>query len=155
MTDLEPIARTRNAARDFDIWQRYTNGQTMSEIADIYELSIQRVSVVIKRMQTGIPIEERNARRRRQIAELDIIREELHKIAGAGPIPAYSHGRPILMFDNETPAEDHTGRMAAMANLIKVQEREARALGTDAKQVVEVELGVRYEIVGVDLGAMK
>jgi transposase len=146
----EPTSRSRTADRDYDIWQRYTNGETQAEIAEVYELSQQTVSRIVTRMREDTPIEERRARQRRQLADLDHVRRSALDLVDADPIPAYSNGKPILMPDGRT-AEDHTGRVRAMDMVIKTMEREARALGLDTpvKQKVEVDGSLRYEIVGV------
>lgn len=134
----EPNSRNRTADRDYDIWHRYTNGQTQEEIGAHYSLDHSTISRVIARMRNDIPIEERRARQRRQLADLDHLREQALELADADPIPAYSQGRPILMADG-TPAEDHTGRVRAMDLAVKLQEREAKALGLDAATKISVE----------------
>jgi hypothetical protein len=55
------------------------------------------------------------------------------------PVPAYSNGRPILMPDG-TPAEDHSGRIAAMNTALKVYDRIARMVGLDAPSQVDVHI---------------
>lgn len=135
----EPISRTRTADRDFDIWQRYTDGQTQEEIAAHHGLTQQAVSHILARMRDDIPVEERRARQRRQLAELDHMRQEALDLADRDPIPAYSNGKPILLDDGVSIAEDHSGRVRAMDLVVKLQEREAKALGTDAATRISVE----------------
>lgn len=135
----EPISRARTADRDFDIWQRYTDGQTQDEIAAHYGLTQQAVSHILARMRDDIPVEERRARQRRQLAELDHMRREALDLADRDPIPAYSNGKPILLDDGVSIAEDHSGRVRAMDLVVKLQEREAKALGTDAATRISVE----------------
>jgi Mor family transcriptional regulator len=135
----EPNSRNRTADRDYDIWYRYTNGQTQDEIARYYDLSQKTISLVLARMRDDIPIEERRARQRRQLADLDQLRQAALQLAEADPIPAYSNGRPIVLADGETIAEDHTSRVRAMDLVVKLQEREAKALGTDAATKISVE----------------
>ena len=134
----EPSARNRTADRDYDIWKRYTSGETQQAIADHYGLTQPAISLIISRMRDDIPIEERRARQRRQLADLDHMREQALSLADADPIPAYSQGKAILMADG-TPAEDHTGRVRAMDLVVKLQEREAKALGLDAATRISVE----------------
>lgn len=144
----EPTPRNRTADRDYDIWQRYTDGQTQDEIADHYGLSQQWVSTIIARMRDDIPIDERRARQRRQLADLDQLRQAAFALVEADPIPAYSNGRPILMSDGETVAQDHTGRVRAMDMLLKVMERQAKALGLDAPSRVSVEADALADDIG-------
>lgn len=134
----EPASRIRTADRDFDIWQRYANGETQQAIADHYSLTQPAISMILARMRDDIPIEERRARQRRQLADLDHMRKQALELADAAPIPAYSQGRPILMADG-TQAEDHTGRVRAMDLVLKLQEREAKGLGLDAATRISVE----------------
>lgn len=134
----ELSSRIRTADRDYDIWQRYTNGQTQDEIANHYGIDQATVSRVLARMRDDVPIEERRARQRRQLADLDHMRKQALELADAAPIPAYSQGRPILMADG-TQAEDHTGRVRAMDLVLKLQEREAKGLGLDAATRISVE----------------
>lgn len=134
----EPNSRNRTADRDYDIWHRYTNGQTQEEIGAHYGLDHSTISRVIARMRDDVPIEERRARQRRQLDDLDHLREQALELADADPIPAYSQGHPILKADG-TQAEDHTGRVRAMDLAVKLQEREAKALGLDAATKISVE----------------
>lgn len=134
----EPSSRTRTADRDYDVWQRYTNGETQTEIGARYGIDQATVSRILARMRDDVPIEERRARQRRQLADLDHMRENALALADAAPIPAYSQGRAILMADG-TQAEDHTGRVRAMDLVVKLQEREAKALGLDAATRISVE----------------
>lgn len=135
----EPNSHNRTADRDWDIWKRYTDGQTQQEIADYYELSQKAISLILARMRDDIPIEERRARQRRQLSDLDRLRQEALRLVEAGPIPAYSNGKPIILEDGKTVAEDHTSRVRAMDLVIKLQEREAKALGTDAATRISLE----------------
>lgn len=135
----EPAGRSRTADRDFDMWARYIAGQTQQQIAGHYGLDQSTVSRVIGRMRDDVPVEERRARQRRQLADLDHMRREALDLVDRDPLPAYSNGRPVLLADGVTVAEDHIGRMRAMDLALRVQEREARALGTDAATRVSVE----------------
>ena len=135
----EPAGRSRTADRDFDMWARYIAGQTQQQIAGHYGVDQSTVSRVIARMRDDVPVEERRARQRRQLADLDQLRCEALDLVDRDPIPAYSNGRPVLLADGVTVAEDHSGRMRAMDLALRVQEREAMALGTDAATRVSVE----------------
>jgi Mor family transcriptional regulator len=135
----EPNSRNRTADRDWDIWLAYSDGQTQEQIATRYDLDQSTISRIIARMRDDIPIEERRARQRRQLADLDHLRQAALALADADPIPAYSNGRPIILPDGETIAEDHTSRVRAMDLVVKLQEREAKALGTDAATKISLE----------------
>jgi hypothetical protein len=55
------------------------------------------------------------------------------------------------------PLLDDAPVLAAVDRLLKVQERRAKLLGLDVpvKRQVEVDGGLRYEVVGVDLDQLK
>lgn len=135
----EPNSRNRTADRDWDIWLRYTDGHTQEQIANHYGLDHSTISRILTRMRDDIPIQERRARQRRQLTDLDHLRQEALQLVDADPIPAYSNGKPIILADGKTVAEDHTSRVRAMDLVVKLQEREAKALGTDAATKITLE----------------
>lgn len=154
---VEPIERVRSWRRDVEIWERYADGSgvTMAQLGQEHGITESSVSYILKRMRTAIPLEERLARQRRQIDELDAMRAELWKIVESRPIPAYSNGRAIYMPDGSV-AEDHTARVRAMDMIRSLHEREAKALGTDAPTRIQAEVRtVNYVIEGVNMEALR
>lgn len=124
----EPSDRIRTSDRDFEVWSRYVNGQTQQEIAEEFCLHQSTVSRIVARMAHDIPAGERRARQRRQLDDLDHLRRVALDLVDAEPIPAHAGGDVITMPDGGL-AEDHTGRIRALHAALRVQEREARALG--------------------------
>lgn len=129
----EPNSRRRSSSRDFDIWKRYSvDGETQQSIADDYGITQQAVSLIIARMQTDIPLEERRARQQRALEELDEMREialDMARREGARPAEL-----PLL----------------AMDRVVAIQQREAKALGTDAVTRVSVDAeNLGSEILGL------
>lgn len=146
----EPISRGRTADRDYQIWQRYTGGETQTELAAAYGISQVRISQIIARVKDDTPIEERRARQARTLADLDQLREAALALVEADPIPAYSNGRPIELPDDKGVAQDHSGRIRGMEMLLKVMERQAKALGLDAVTRVSVDAeNLGAEILGL------
>ena len=146
----EPSSRARTADRDFDIWQRYVNGETQEEIAAAHGLGQTTISKIISRMRDDTPIEERRARQARALADLDQLRQAALALVEAEPIPAYSNGRPIELPDDGGVAKDHSGRVKGMEMLLKVMERQAKALGLDAPTRVSVDAeNLGAEILGL------
>lgn len=135
---MEPVSRNRTADRDYQIWQRYTAGETQVELAAAYGIGQARVSQIVARMREDVPIEERRARQARALADLDQLRQAALELVEAEPIPAYSNGRPIELPEGGV-AQDHSGRVKGMEMLLKVMERQAKALGTDAVTKVSVD----------------
>jgi hypothetical protein len=115
----EPVERCRTAGRDFDIWKRYSDGETQQQIGDSLDLDQTTIGGIIRRLRDDVPLDERRARQRRALAELDELRAQCWTV-----------------IDSTSDAET---RLKAMDRLLKVQEREARALGTDAPRRFAVE----------------
>lgn len=153
---VEPTARLRSWERDVLVWERYASGGvTMLELAEEFGCVESTISRIVNRMRNAIPLEERLARQRRAIDELDEARRELWKIIRAEPAPAYSNGSPIFMPDG-TMAKDYGARMKAIDLLETLQAREAKALGTDAPTRIQAEVRtVNYVIEGVDMGKLQ
>jgi hypothetical protein len=134
-----------NRARDAAIWDLYCNNWTQQALAARFSLSQQRVSQIIDSHRDALPKEEKADRVQRSLLQLDWIARELHALASAAPIPAYSNGRPIVVGeDPETGdpiiADDHSMRVTAMREMRATQESMRKMLGTDAK--VETSLTV-------------
>jgi hypothetical protein len=128
----------RSATRDDAIWQDYAFGLTQEKIAAKYDLTQSRVSRIITRIRESLPVEDNGERKLRYTAQLDWMSSELHVLAAADPIPAYSNGRPVER-DDGTPVWDHAGRMTAMRELRATQERASKMLGLDAAAKVQAE----------------
>jgi hypothetical protein len=133
-----PSGRPALAARDDAIWQDYAFGMTQDKIAAKYGLTQGRVSQIIDRIRDSLPVEDNAQRKLRYTAQLDWMSSELHVLAAADPIPAYSNGRPVER-DDGTPVWDHSGRMTAMRELRATQERASKMLGLDAAAKVQAE----------------
>ncbi len=135
-----------NRARDAAIWDLYCNNWSQVALAARFGLSQQRISQIIDSHRAAVPAEEKAERVQRSLMQLDWIARELHALASAEPIPAYSNGRPILtgVIDPETGeeqvAQDNTGRVVAMRELRATQESMRKLAGLDAK--VETSLTV-------------
>lgn len=128
----EPTSRSRTAQRDQQIWADYLAGQTQDQIAERYGLAQSTVSDIVRRVATDVPLEERRARVLRALAELDEARDIAMGIArreGARPAEL-----PLLAIDR----------------LVAIQQREAKALGTDAVTRVSVDAeNLGAEILGL------
>jgi hypothetical protein len=103
---------------------------------------------------------EATAYRSEHLARLAMAREVVMEIIGTRHvvisnghivseiIGVYEDGKPIY----GEPYEDDGVTLAALDRLVKIDEREARLLGIDAEQKVNLSGGIRYEVVGVDGG---
>jgi DNA-binding CsgD family transcriptional regulator len=135
--------RWRTHRRDFDIWFEYSQGEkTQAKLAEEYGIHVDTVNAIVRRMRAQIPVEERQARQRQALDDLSTMRDELFDIVEAPAPPAYSNGYPMVDAKGN-PVEDHGGRVQAMAMVLKIQERQAKAIGTDAP--IEVNVNVREQ----------
>lgn len=122
----------RLIGRNGQIWREYIAGSTQDAIADRYGIHQTRVSQILAEVRKAIPDEDKAERIQRYAEQLDRQSVELDAIIEAGPIPAYSNGRPILLADGETIAEDHSHRVTAMREQRAIQKRAAEMFGLDA-----------------------
>ncbi len=129
----EPTSRHRTADRDWQIWQRYLGGETQRALAKAFGLNQSTISDIIARLRTDVPIEERRARQMRALADMDELREVALRMAH----------EPGTVRDPELP-------LKAIDRIVRMAEREAKALGTDAPSRVSVEA----EALGAEILAM-
>lgn len=130
------MATPRLEGRNGSIWRDTLNGLTQEAIAAKYNISQQQVSTVLRTIAASIPEEERQHLIARERDFLDALRVRAMELVDAPPIPAYSQGRPILMADGETVAEDHSGRVAAMKLAIQLHEKVANLTGLNAPKQI-------------------
>lgn len=130
---------TRLDDRDHAIWEAYVSGATQIAIAADFQISRQRVSQIIVKVRETLPEADRAHLVQREAALLDRLRREALKLWDMPPIPAHSHGKIILMEDG-TPAEDHSGRLAALDRAVKLHERLSKLLGLEAPAKADVSL---------------
>lgn len=127
----------RLIGRNGKIWSEYISGDTQEAIGARYGIHQVRVSQIIAEVRRSIPEEDKEARRQRYAEQLDRQSVALEAIIAAGPIPAYSNGRPILLADGETIAEDRTHIVTAMREQRAIQKRAAEMFGLDAAAKVQ------------------
>jgi hypothetical protein len=121
------------------IWTAYVRGATQETIAADHDITQQRVSQIIAEVRDTIPEADRAHLVQRETEFLDQLRAEVLDLWRRPPIPAYSHGKPILMPDG-TIAEDHSGRLAAWDRAIKAHEHLAKLLGLLAPTKADISL---------------
>jgi hypothetical protein len=111
--------------RDQRIWHDYTfGGKTLAVLAEEHGVSNQRISQIMQEIREQLPPHDRQA----------TIDMRLDQIRGFGD--ALMPG--LLAGDKD-----------AIASWVRLANREAKYLGLDAAEKVEISGGVRYE---VDLG---
>lgn len=134
------MAPDRLVGRTGEVWKAYVSGATQEAIANEHGISQQRVSQILATVRDSIPEADRAHLVQREVEFLDQMRRMVLDLTDKAPIPAYSNGKPILMEDGVTVAEDHSGRLAAWDRAIKAHERLSRLLGLDAPAKADVNL---------------
>jgi hypothetical protein len=127
----------RLEGRNGSIYRGYILGTTQEELAELHGISQQRVGQVIREVVAAIPEEDLAERRKRTLDVLDVVGREMAAIMDAPAAQAYSNGRPMVN-DDGTPILDYGSRMAAADRLVKITERQAKLLGLDAAQKVDI-----------------
>lgn len=179
-TDL--VGRDGNGryARTIDTVQRdaeaaglKSKGYTYRQIAGMMNIDTSTAHLMVKRALHDViaePAEELRAievdRLDAILVRLDEMRETVLAVLGRKHY-AISNGRLMYMPGkdgaDDDPLEDDDVTLRAVAQLtaiedrrIKVQERRAKLLGLDipVKQEVELNAGVEYRIIGVNIGAL-
>lgn len=113
----------RLEGRDHEIWQRYVGGWTQARLAAEYEVSQQRISQVLSEIRASIPDTARTD------AAL-LARERTDALLAA-------------VWDDAM-----SGDTRAVTAALRVLERQARALGTDAPEPLSVSLERRLDVEG-------
>lgn len=126
----------RLTGRNGQIWLAFIAGETQEALAARFDISQQRVSQIIADCRAAVPASTREELVQEAAELLRRLRRGAMELVEAGPIPAYSNGRPIVLDDGST-AEDHTARLAAMRMVLSVEERAAKLLGLDAATRME------------------
>lgn len=146
----------KNDARDWEIFRRKARGEPVDVLAAEYGITVNRIHQIIQKERGKLPRATAEDYRKDFADELDAMRVELRKLIDAGPVPAFSSkGDQLWARDSPSDAElrrvdDHSGRLAAMAQLVQVQARAAKLLGLDAVERAAVEQTVRYIVDGAE-----
>lgn len=107
--------------RDQQIWDGYVGGKTLMVLAKEHNISYQRVSQILQEIRASLPPRDRQT----------IIDLRVDQIAQGvnGVMPG------LVVGDKD-----------AIAAWVRLADREAKYLGLDSAEKVEVSGGVRYEI---------
>lgn len=117
--------------RNGQVWYMFAVQQRLQEdIALELGITQGRVSQIINEVRKHIP----------QTTREEIIQERIDQLRVVATVVA------------DRAAE--TGDKDDIMSLLRIQEREAKLLGLDSAQKVEHSGGVRYEVVGIDPGAL-
>lgn len=132
--------REEVAARRAEMYRRYIEeGLTQAQLAAEYGLNRTTVWTDLSEARKAIPQPTRESIRADHIEQLERIRKsmlELVEMEGV-PVTAGKDGRVVLDPVTCAPVRDYSARIAASRELIKVIERQAKQLGSDAPTQVE------------------
>jgi hypothetical protein len=123
--------RPNVVGRNGNIWAAHIAGANQQQLADAFDLSIQRISQILDQVRKSIPADEHEEIKRRRTELLDTLKMECMEIALQDAAPAFAPNGKPLMFDGK-PVLDYSGKLAAVDRLLKIDERLAKATGTDS-----------------------
>lgn len=133
----------RLAGRNGDIWQKFVRGRTQESLADEYGLSQPTIAGIIKQVRDSIPEDVRRDIVQREAEFLDALRVDVAELFYAPLPPAFDRdGNPLVDPENGAVIRDATGRLNALGGLLKVMERHAKLLGTDAATKLDATVNV-------------
>lgn len=135
----------RTSGRNGSIWRQYVNGQTQESLAAEYGLSRERIAQIIRAVRDSIPRQAREEVITESVELLRRLRMEALAVweSAAAPVTAGKDGDVLTDPETGQVVRDHGGRLRALDTVLKVMEREARLLGLDEAQKIDVGAGER------------
>lgn len=147
-------ATRRNELRDAQIFRDHLSGRTQADLAREHGISQPSISVIIGKQRANTPEDVKEDMRKDIDAWYRRMIWDMQEIADAGPMPAYSNGRPILDEDedgNEIKVLDYSGVIKAKELQVKIQADRRKMFGLDDATKIESSGEVRHTIVGVPI----
>lgn len=143
----KPLDDLRRAEVDAQVVALKRQDLSFAEIGRELEISKAAAHRAFHRAVTRVTEPEASAYRADHLARLALAREVVLDILA-------KDGRTVVTASGKVieGVEDDGETLSAVDRLIKLDEREARLLGIDAEQKVNLSGGIRYEVVGVDGG---
>jgi DNA-binding CsgD family transcriptional regulator len=132
-------------------------GNSFREIAQLMGLSKSQVHRLFRAGLDRIPADNVQAYRDEQLADLELARQAVLDVLAAEHV-VVSNGhivKPITGVDEDgnyiygDPLHDDP-ELAAVDRLLKIQERQARILGSDADEKINLTGDLHYRVIGVD-----
>lgn len=133
-------------------------GHSFREIAELFGISKSQAHRLFRAGLDRIPAENVKAYRDEQLADLALARQAVMDVLAAEHV-VVSNGhivKPITGVDGDgnylygEPLPDDGPTLAAVDRLLKIQERQARILGSDADERVNLSGDLHYRVIGVD-----
>lgn len=129
------------AERDAKIMDLRRRGRTLQTIADEFGISRQRVHAIIKERLAEIPVESVQHYRTQQLELLDSLLEKTHAVLEAQHLKFHEG---VAVTHDGVPVVDNGPALAAVATILRIEERRAKLLGTDSPVKAEISGGVAF-----------
>ena len=132
MPEHIPQTRLNHLSRNHAIWKARVEGCTLQEIADAFNLGVQRIDQIVKQYAASIPAEERDqiVQMRREV--LGTVQQMLFDMARMKPAPAFApNGKAHIDPETGESIRDYSLRLNAIDRLLKADERIGKLTGTD------------------------
>lgn len=142
--------REESEQRRAEVMRRRRQGETFAAIGSAMGVTAQRAHQIYTAALREIPADEVALYRAEQAERLDEMLREAYAVLGRDHITV-SNGRIVMAEDG--PVLDDGPKLAAIRTILDIEARRAKLLGLDTpvKQQIELDGGVRYEIVGVSV----
>lgn len=148
----------RYELRDMEIYEKWIRGTPQAALAEEYNLSVSRISLICTDVRRSMPQQSREDLIALSVDQLEFLREkviELVQMNGA-PVTAGQMGDVVLDPETGEVVRDYSLRLRAIQAALAMNQTLAKRLGLDAPAQTEsvVKATVQYEIVGVDPGEL-
>ncbi len=149
-----PQRKEETQRQKAEVMRLRRQGQTFEEIGEQLGVTRQRAHQIYWQTLREIPAQQVAEYRAEQAERLDELLRKAHEVLQRRHITV-SNGQ-VVRLDGQ-PVEDDGPTLMAIKTILAIEERRAKLFGLDTpvKQQVEVDGGVRYEIVGVDLSQLQ
>jgi hypothetical protein len=141
------LTKVKLAERRAEEWDLYVQGWTQPQIAQRYGLDQSTVSDDLRLYREAFPPETREQRIAAHQAGLAWATRRLRELAElpAPPVTAGKDGFVVRDPDTDAIVRDYGLQRQAALDLVRLQEREAKLLGLNAADKVEVSGSVTFE----------
>jgi hypothetical protein len=149
------LVSDRLAVRDDGIWNAHLDGTPQDKIAKKFAVSQQRVSQIIAKKRESLPVvsvQEIKQVEAERIARL--YAETMRIMRAEHPLVSITRGTVIEDPDTGQRLLDDGPVLAAIGMALRINERVAKAYGTDAATKVESTGTVKFVLEGVDVDAI-
>lgn len=141
-----PPVEPRLLGRNGDIWRAYLDGASQERIGERYGICQQQVSRIIAEVRESIPAP----------VVADIMRDEADRVAALYEMTmeiARAHHPVVSLQRGEVipGIEDAGPKLAAINTALRIHERVAKAIGSDAAQKIDTTAAVKYTYEGVNV----